>query len=118
MPHKRNPFISQQVISLAKKIKHNAALVTEFMMIEHEHNLCWLTGALKASRDACLSIGRLLTHGENMAGNMTANPRRMKANLGTLKRLMESEAVMLELGRNIGRQAVHELVYEDAQRAM
>jgi len=25
---------------------------------------------------------------------------------------------MLELGRNIGRQAAHELVYEDAQRAI
>lgn len=118
LPHKRNPFISESMISLAKKIRYNAALVTEFMVVGHEQNIYFLLGEMEGSRDACLSMGELLTHGENMARNMTVYPERMKANLGILKGLILSEAVMLELGRKIGRQTAHEVVYEDAQNAI
>lgn len=88
------------------------------MMVEHEHNLYFLTGEMETLRDACLNIGELLTHGENMAKNMTVYPRRMKANLGILKGLLGSEAVMLGLGRKIGRHPAYEVVYEDALKAL
>jgi len=118
LPHKINPFISEFMISLAKKIRYNAALVNEFMVVEHEHDLWFLTGEMESSMDACLSMGELLTHGENMAKNMTVNPKRMRANLGILKGLMQSEAVMLELGHKIGRQSAHELINEHALKAV
>ena len=77
-----------------------------------------LLGKMEGSRDACLSMGELLTRAENMARNMTVYLERMKATLGILKGLVQSEAVMLELGHKIGRQAAHEVVYEDAQKAI
>jgi len=95
MPHKRNPFICETMISLAKKIRYNAALVTEFMVVEHEHNIHFLIGEMEGSRDACLSMGELLTHGENVAKNMIIYPERMKTNLGILKGLTQAEVVML-----------------------
>ena len=41
----------------------------------------------------------------------------MKANLDLLKGLMMSEPVMLELGKKIGKQTAHEVVYEVSMAA-
>lgn len=118
MPHKINPFISESMVSLAQKIKYNAALVTEMMVVDHERDLNFLLSEMEALEDSCLSMGKLLMYGENMAKNLTVNPGRMKANLGLLKGLMLAEVVMLGLGRKIGRQSAHEVVYEDAMKAI
>jgi 3-carboxy-cis,cis-muconate cycloisomerase len=43
------------------------------------------------------------------------NPQRMRANLDLSGGMISSEAIMLELGRTIGRQHAHDVVYEAAQ---
>jgi len=53
-----------------------------------------------------------------MARDMTVYPRRMEANLGILKGLMLSESVMIELGKKIGKQTAHEVIYENATKAI
>ena len=118
MPHKINPFISESMVSLAQKIKYNAALVTEMMVVDHERDLNFVLGEMEALEDSCLIMGKLLMYGENMAKNLTVSPGRMRANLGLLKGLMLAEVVMLGLGRKIGRQSAHEVVYEDAMKAI
>lgn len=118
MPHKINPVISESMMSLAKKIRYHAPLVTEFMVVDHERDMYFLLGESETLRESCLAMGELLAHGENMAKNITVNPRKMRANLNILKGLMLSEAVMLELGRNIGKQSAHRVVYEDTMEAM
>ena len=45
------------------------------------------------------------------------DPRRMRANLDLSGGLIVAEAVMLELGATIGRQAAHDVVYDAAQAA-
>jgi adenylosuccinate lyase len=118
MPHKVNPQIAQQMMSLARKIRHNAAFVTEVMMVDHERNLEHFLGEREKLEDSCLAMGELLTYGEDMAKNMTVNPQRMKMNLNLLKGLLLSEAVMIELGKKIGKQSAHEVVYEDAMKSL
>jgi len=118
MPHKVNPAISESMVSLAKKVRYNAALVTEFMVVDHERDMNFLLGETEALKDSCLIMGELLTYSEDMASNMTVNRRRMKANLDILKGLMLSEVVMLELGHKIGKQSAHEVVYEDAMKCI
>src|SRR4030065_2468224 len=49
---------------------------------------------------------------------MTVCPRRMEANLGILKGLMLSESVMIELGKKIGKQTAHEVIYENATKTI
>jgi adenylosuccinate lyase/3-carboxy-cis,cis-muconate cycloisomerase len=63
-------------------------------------------------------MGELLGYGEEMARDMTVYPRRMEANLGILKGLMLSESVMIELGKKIGKQTAHEVIYENATKAI
>ena len=118
MPHKINPEISQEMISLARKIKYNAGFISEVMVVDHERNLEHFVGEREQMEDSCLTMGKLLSHGENMAKNMTVNPKRMRENLNVLKGLLMSESVMIELGKMLGKQAAHEIVYENATRTI
>ena len=118
MPHKVNPQIAQSMRDLARKLRHNASFVTEVMMVDHERNLDHFLGEREKMEESCLIMGELLTHGEDMAKNTTVNPGKMKANLDLLKGLLLSESVMIELGKKIGKQSAHEVIYEDAMKSM
>jgi adenylosuccinate lyase len=118
MPHKVNPQIAQNMRDLARKLRYNASFVTEVMMVDHERNLDHFLGEREKMEESCLIMGELLTHGEDMAKNMTVNPERMKSNLSLLKGLLLSESVMIELGKKMGKQSAHEVIYEDAMKSM
>jgi adenylosuccinate lyase len=118
MPHKVNPQIAQNMRDLARKLRYNASFVNEVMVVDHERNLDHFLGEREKMEESCLIMGELLTHGEDMAKNMTVNPGKMKTNLQLLKGLLLSESVMIELGKKIGKQSAHEIVYEDAMKSM
>jgi adenylosuccinate lyase len=118
MPHKVNPIISQHIMDLTRKLRYNASFVMEVMMVDHERNLNHHLGEMEKLEESCRIMGELLTYGEDMAKNMTVYPRRMEANLDLLKGLMLSESVMIELGKKIGKQSAHEVIYEDAMKSM
>jgi adenylosuccinate lyase len=118
MPHKINPQISQQMMSLARKLRYNASFFMEVMVVDHERNLEHFIGEMDKLDESCRMMGELLGYGEEMARDMTVYPRRMEANLGILKGLMLSESVMIELGKKIGKQTAHEVIYENATKAI
>jgi adenylosuccinate lyase len=118
MPHKVNPQIAQSMRDLARKLRYNASFVTEAMMVDHERNLDHFLGEREKMEESSLIMGELLTYGEDMAKNMTVDPGRMKTNLGLLKGLLLSESVMIELGKKMGKQSAHEVIYEDAMKSM
>jgi len=118
MPHKVNPIIAQHIMDLTRKLRYNASFVTEVMMVDHERNLNHHLGEMEKLEESCRIMGELLTYGEDMAKNMTVYPRTMKANLDLLKGLMLSESVMIELGKKIGKQSAHEVIYEDAMKSI
>jgi adenylosuccinate lyase len=118
MPNKINPQISQQMMSLARKLRYNASFMTEVMVVDHERNLEHFIGEMDKLDESCRLMGELLTYGEDMARNMTVYPRRMQMNLRILKGLMLSESLMIELGKKIGKQTAHEVIYENATKAI
>ena len=118
MPHKINPPISQNMMSLARRLRHNAFYVMETSMVDHERNLEHFLGEREKLEDSCRAMGELLTHGENMAKNLNVDAPRMTKNLSLLKGVLLSEAVMMELGKKIGKQSAHEVIYEDATKAI
>ena len=118
MPHKINPQISQQMISLSRRLRYNASFLMEVMVVDHERNLEHFIGEMDKLDESCSLMGELLTYGEEMAKHMTVYPRRMQLNLNLLKGIMLSESVMLELGKKIGKQAAHEVIYENATKAL
>ena len=54
----------------------------------------------------------------SLFADLSVFPERMKANLDLSGGLIMSELVMLELGKIIGRQRAHDLVYEAAQNSV
>lgn len=118
MPHKQNPQLSQDVLTISAQIRANVPLALEAMLQDQEVN-----GANTAMMDDALSRSVILT-GDMLArlqlilSQLDIDEERMRANLEITHGLISSEAVMLSLGHIIGRQHAHDVVYESAQEAI
>src|SRR5256885_15888088 len=117
MPQKRNPKLSQDIIAAAAQIRALVPLALDAMQTEHE-----------ADRTTSIMMGRALTQACELTGDMLQRfivlfdglqvfPARMRENLDLSGGLIMAEALMLELGKQIGRQRAHDAVYEAAQAA-
>lgn len=118
MPHKRNPVIAETMRGLAKKVRYNAALVSEVAIVEHERDLNFWLAESNPISESCLLIAEILTHGQNLAQGLIVYPERMRENLGTLKGLMMSEGIMISLGHKVGKQRAYEIVYENSMKTI
>ncbi|MCD6121466.1 MAG: adenylosuccinate lyase [Spirochaetales bacterium] len=118
MPHKRNPLIAEVIRSLAKKIRYNAALVTEVAVVEHERDLNFWLSESNSITESCLLMGEILTNGQDLMNGLVVYPERMKKNLDILKGLMMSEKMMMVLGRKVGKQDAYDIVYEDSMETI
>ena len=62
-------------------------------------------------------IGEALERVYLIIAGLRLNPQRMRSNLDLSGGVIGTEAIMLELGKTIGRQHAHDVVYEAAQAA-
>src|SRR5579859_2806051 len=117
MPHKRNPEISEHLGTLARVIRHNAGLIAESQVHDHERDGRAWKAEWAVLSETCLAAAKLLA----LTGLLTQNPvvhaDRMLANLEATRGFVLSEAVMLALAEKTGKQSAHRLVYEVAMRA-
>ena len=117
MPHKRNPSHAERVVAIGRMIRGLATTALETMIATHERDQSqtraeWvLVPEATCLSAACLSSTLFIARG------LRVDPARMRANLDGLGGLIMSEAVMLELGRAIGRNTAHDVVYEAAMAA-
>ena len=117
MPQKRNPKLSQDIITLGAQVRAQAPLALESMMAEHEADRAITNIAGRALQEACTLTGDILERLAMLAEGMQVFPERMRRNLDLSGGLIMSETLMLELGREIGRQRAHDAIYEVAQEA-
>ncbi|WP_062213655.1 adenylosuccinate lyase family protein [Streptomyces sp. NBRC 109706] len=116
MPQKRNPQLSQDVLGITAEIRALVPLALESMHNEHEAD--HLPSALfETLARACVLTGDSLTRVEVIVSGLRLNPGRMRANIDLSDGMITAEALMLELGRLMGRQEAHHVVYEAAQSA-
>ena len=66
----------------------------------------------------CFLTGKIIDGLNEIFSDINLFPERMRKNLDLSGGLIMSERVMLELGKEIGRQRAHDAVYEAAQRAV
>jgi adenylosuccinate lyase len=114
MPHKRNPQLCQDILGISSEIRALVPLALEAMQSEHEADHCPGT-VFDAIARASILTGELLERIHLVIVGLRLNPQRMRSNLELSGGLISSEAIMLELGRTIGRQHAHDVVYELAQ---
>src|SRR5438093_398163 len=103
MPQKRNPKLSQDIIAAAAQIRAMVPLALEAMQTEHEADRTTSIMMSRALTQACELTGDLLQRLMVLLDGLQVFPDRMRENLDLSGGLIMAEALMLELGRQIGR---------------
>src|SRR5215510_14337110 len=118
MPQKRNPKLSQDIIAAAAQIRALVPLALEAMQTEHEADRTTSIMMSRAIVGACGLTGDILVRLVALFAGLRVFPERMLRNLELSGGLIMGEALMLDLGRRIGRQRAHDAVYDAAQAAV
>jgi adenylosuccinate lyase len=118
MPQKRNPRLSQDVVAWASEVRTFVPMSLEAMQTEHEADKTTSMMINSAIDRVCNLIAKILDTLNEIFSGLTLFPDRMRKNLDLSGGLIMSEKIMLELGKEMGRQKAHDVVYEAAQKAV
>ena len=117
MPQKRNPKLCQDIIAASAEIRSTVPVALEAMQTEHEADRTTSLMMDAAEARASIATGDMLSRLVEVLRGLRLDPERMRKNLDLGGGLIMAEAVMLNLGKTIGRQHAHDVVYEAAQAA-
>jgi 3-carboxy-cis,cis-muconate cycloisomerase len=117
MPQKRNPKLVQDIVAGAAEVRALVPLALEAMQTEHEADRTTSMMMDRAVTQACLLTGDILQRLDVVLSGLQVFPERMRRNLDLSGGLIMAESLMLELGKQIGRQRAHDVVYDAAQEA-
>ena len=118
MPQKRNPKRSQRIIANAAKIRVFVPLAFESMQEEHEADASGDQMINAAIDEVCVITNEIILGLIDLFDGVNLYPERMRRNLDLSGGLIMSEQIMLELGKEIGRQRAHDVVYDAAQKSV
>ena len=112
MPQKRNPISSCYIHAAISVVRQHAAALMDAMVADHERSTGpWEIEWIVLPEAFCLTAGALKQARAVLEG-LEVDAVRMRANLNMTNGLVASEAVMMGLGRFIGREYAHDLVYD------
>jgi 3-carboxy-cis,cis-muconate cycloisomerase len=117
MPQKRNPKLAQDIVAAAAEVRALVPLALEAMQTEHEADRTTSMMMDRAVTQACMLTGDILQRLHVVLSGLQVFPERMRRNLDLSGGLIMAESLMLELGKQIGRQRAHDVVYDAAQAA-
>jgi len=112
MPHKRNPTVVENVVTVSKTLRYTTALMTESMNQEHERDGAAWKIEWKALPESCLMTGVMLAQMKFVLSGLVVREDAMRRNLDLTGGYILSERVMFALSEKIGKQTAHEVVYE------
>src|SRR3954466_6517624 len=118
MPQKRNPISSCYIHAAISVVRQHTAALLDAMVADHER----LTGPWEIEwivlpEAFCLMAGAL-KQARSVVEGLEVDAARMRANLEMTNGLVVSEAVMMGLGRTLGREIAHDLVYDICREAI
>jgi 3-carboxy-cis,cis-muconate cycloisomerase len=118
MPQKRNPIASVYVTALNSVVRQHVAALLDAMVEDHERSTGpWEIEWIVLPEIFCLTAG-VLAQTRAVVTGLQVDAKKMRANLDITRGLIVSEAVMMELGRHLGRQYAHDLVYDICRRVV
>lgn len=118
MPQKRNPILCQDVMAGAAQVRALVPLALDAMMTEHEANRMTTVMMRAALGPACVHIGDCLGRLNAIMAGLELFPERMRRNLDLTGGMILSEAIMMELGKALGRQEAHDVIYDAIEEVL
>ena len=118
MPQKRNPKRSQRIVANAARMRGYVNLSLESMQEEHEADASGQQMINAAIDQTCILTDEIILGLIDLFDGVNLYPERMRRNLDLSGGLIMSEQIMLELGKEIGRQRAHDVVYDAAQKSV
>ena len=112
MPHKRNPAALEGLASLTAPLFKSVALIHESMKVEHERDAMSWRAEWIALPEINLYVSAQLQLALSVLRGMKVNEKQMALNLELQNGLLLSEKIMFELGKRLGKQTAHSLVYQ------
>lgn len=97
MPHKRNPIVSEQVVSLARLVRGYAHTALENLGLWHERDLTHSANERVILPDACIALDYMLQKFTWVVQHLHVDAPRMKKNLESSLNLTFSQQVLIAL---------------------
>jgi adenylosuccinate lyase len=118
MPHKRNPEISEHLVTLSRVVRAQAGLALESMVTEHERDgRAWKTEWLVVPETA-MAFGACVAAGARMLDGLSVDAARMRHNIDAQHGYLLSEPVMRSLADRIGKHTAYDTVYAVAMEGI
>ena len=118
MPHKRNPEISEHLVTLSRVIRAQATVALDGMVAEHERDgRAWKAEWLVVP-ETSMAFAACAGSAVRMLDGLRPDPERMLANIGSHRGYLLSEPVMRALADRIGKHSAHDTVYAAAMRGI
>jgi 3-carboxy-cis,cis-muconate cycloisomerase len=118
MPQKRNPISSLYIHAAVSVVRQHAAALMDAMIADHERSSGpWEIEWIVLPEAFCLTAGAL-NQARLIVEGLELDTARMRANIDITHGLVMSEAVMMGLGRYLGREYAHDLVYDLCRRSI
>ena len=118
MPHKRNPEISEHLVTLSKVIRAQAGLALEGMLAEHERDgRAWKTEWLVVPETA-MTFAACADAAARMLDGLQADSGRMRRNIDSHRGYLLSEPVLRALADRLGKHTAHDAVYAAAMTGL
>ncbi|MGH9469637.1 MAG: adenylosuccinate lyase [Terriglobia bacterium] len=118
MPHKRNPVTAEQICGLARVVRANAQAALEDVALWHERDISHSSVERIILPDSTILLDYLLDKTATLVERLLVYPERMQANLASLKGLMFSGQLLLDLAaKGVAREEAYRWVQRNAMRA-
>ena len=118
MPQKRNPIGSAYITAMTSTVRQLSAALFDALVEDHERS----TGPWEIEWIVLPQISTLthatVKHTAALLAGLEVNEGAMKKNLEISKGAITSEAVMMSLGKTLGRQRAHDVVYDLCREAV
>ncbi|TDJ86630.1 adenylosuccinate lyase [Campylobacter volucris] len=118
MPHKRNPAVSENAVTVSNALRANIAILSDIERHEHERDGQVWKMEWKLLPETFLMLSVVLANMKFVFDGLEVKKDKMLKNLDILDGFVLAERVMFALSDHYGKQHAHEIVYENAMRGI
>lgn len=118
MPHKRNPAVSENAVTVSNTLKANIAILSDIERHEHERDGQVWKMEWKLIPEIFLMLSVVLENMKFVFADLEVKKDKMLKNLNLLNGFVLAERVMFALADHLGKQHAHEIIYKAAMQGI